>query len=90
MIFSNALFQFLEDLSDNNNREWFAENKSRYIEHVQKPSWELIENIAKPLGKIAPFIVANPAKSGGSLMRIYRDTRFSKDKTPYKIVLLGF
>lgn len=61
-----------------------SENKSRYIETVQRPSWDLIEHLAKPLSKVAPFIVANPEKSGGSLMRIYRDTRFSKDKTPYK------
>jgi uncharacterized protein (TIGR02453 family) len=84
MIFSKALFEFLEDLADNNDREWFTENKSRYVEDVQTPSLRLIEEIAKPLRKISPFLVANPARSGGSLTRIYRDTRFSKDKTPYK------
>ena len=84
MNFSSAIFEFLDDLYANNNREWFAENKMRYVNDVQEPGLKLIEEVSKPLRKVAPFIVANPAKSGGSMTRIYRDTRFSKDKTPYK------
>jgi uncharacterized protein (DUF2461 family) len=48
------------------------------------PSLELIEQLEKPLRRVAPFLSANTAKSGCSLMQIYRDTRFASDKTPYK------
>ncbi len=84
MGFTVKSFQFLAELAAHNDREWFASNKSRYVEDVQTPSLELISAIEKPLRKVAPFLVASSAKSGGSLMRIYRDTRFAKDKTPYK------
>jgi len=84
MHFTKETFEFLTDLTANNNRGWFVENKSRYVEDVQMLGLALIADVAKPLRKVAPFIVANPAKSGGSMTRVYRDTRFSKDKTPYK------
>lgn len=83
-IFTKAMFEFLEELTANNDRDWFAENKSRYVECVQSPGLQLISDLIAPLRKVAPFIVANPARSGGSMTRIYRDTRFAKDKTPYK------
>ncbi|MEM9589510.1 MAG: DUF2461 domain-containing protein [Planctomycetota bacterium] len=81
---SHELFDFLEDLQANNDRDWFAENKSRYEEVVREPVLELITQLAKPMARSAPMLKAVPKKVGGSLMRIYRDTRFSKDKTPYK------
>ena len=77
MFFTKETFEFLKDLTANKNREWFAENKSRYVEDVQMPGLALIAAVAKPLRNVAPFIVANPAKSGGSMTRVYRDTRFS-------------
>lgn len=77
-------FHFLEDLSDNNNREWFAENKPRYESDVREPALELIRQLAVPLKRSAPMLRVIDKTQGGSLMRIYRDTRFSKDKTPYK------
>lgn len=77
-------FHFLEDLSDNNNREWFAENKPRYESDVRQPALELIRQLAVPLKRSAPMLRVIDKTQGGSLMRIYRDTRFSKDKTPYK------
>ncbi|MEO9930662.1 DUF2461 domain-containing protein [Rhodopirellula bahusiensis] len=78
------LFHFLEDLAGNNNRDWFAENKSRYEDEVRQPALELIRQLAVPLKRSAPMLRVIDKTQGGSLMRIYRDTRFSKDKTPYK------
>ena len=83
-MYTKATYQFLEDLVANNNRDWFAENKSRYLQNFVAPSLELIEQLEKPLRRVAPFLSASTAKSGCSLMRIYRDTRFASDKTPYK------
>lgn len=82
--FSPQTVKFLKRLSKNNNREWFAENKARYEEVVLGPAMQLVESMQGPLRKLSPFFVAVPKRSGGSIMRIYRDTRFSKDKTPYK------
>jgi uncharacterized protein (TIGR02453 family) len=82
--FGPELFSFLEDLRANNNREWFAANKQRYDEHVLEPALAFIDAFAPRLEKISPHFRADARPSGGSLFRIYRDTRFSKDKTPYK------
>src|ERR687888_1974338 len=82
--FGPGLFSFLADLRANNNREWFAANKDRYEEHLLEPALDFIEAFAPRLEKISPHFRADPRPSGGSLFRIYRDTRFSKDKTPYK------
>lgn len=82
--FTNTTLTFLRDLSDNNERDWFQENKQRYEDHVRSPALNFIEDIAPRLQVIAPRFRAIPKKVGGSLMRVYRDTRFSKDKTPYK------
>lgn len=77
-------FRFLKDLSANNNRDWFAENKQRYEQSFLEPALQFITALEKPLDKCAPMLQVQAKKSGGSLMRIYKDTRFSKDKTPYK------
>lgn len=82
--FSPKLVKFLKDLKKNNNREWFQERKPRYENDVLEPALDFIEAMAAPLEKFAPEFVAIPKRSGGSLMRVYRDTRFAKDKTPYK------
>jgi uncharacterized protein (TIGR02453 family) len=82
--FSKELFQFLKELAANNDRDWFAANKVRYEEFVQQPALAFIEAIGPGLRKISPYLQALPKKSGGSMMRIYRDTRFSKNKLPYK------
>jgi len=82
--FTPATFEFLDDLHRHNDRDWFALNKSRYLQDVQEPGLKFIGAMKKPLEKVAPYLVANASKSGGSMTRIYRDTRFSKDKTPYK------
>lgn len=75
---------FLKELRDNNNREWFAENKPRYETQVLDVALQFIQSMHDPLADIAPHFTAIPKRVGGSLMRVYRDTRFSKNKTPYK------
>lgn len=77
-------FKFLRQLKRNNNREWFAENKARYQQHVLDPAVELVQQLESPLSRAAPMLVAIAKRHGGSIMRVYKDTRFSKDKTPYK------
>jgi len=76
--------RFLEQLAANNNRDWFNENKRRYEEDVLDVALRFIQSMQDPLAEIAPQFVASPTRMGGSLMRVYRDTRFSRDKTPYK------
>ena len=78
------LFAFFRDLKKNNTREWFEANKDRFEGDVREPLLALIDSFAEPLYKISPHFRADPRKQGGSLFRIYRDVRFSKDKTPYK------
>jgi uncharacterized protein (TIGR02453 family) len=75
---------FLEALAANNNREWFKDNKSRYEEQVLDVALRFIQSMQDPLADIAPHFVATPTRVNGSLMRVYRDTRFSKNKIPYK------
>src|SRR5262245_61826586 len=82
--FGPALFSFLTDLRANNNREWFTDNRQRYEEQLLEPALAFIDAFAPRLEKISPHFRADSRPSGGSLFRIYRDTRFSKDKTPYK------
>jgi uncharacterized protein (TIGR02453 family) len=83
-IFSPALMKFLKELRANNSREWFEANRSRYEALMLEPALEFIEAFAPRLRKISPNFVASARRSGGSLFRIHRDVRFSKDKTPYK------
>jgi uncharacterized protein (TIGR02453 family) len=82
--FSNQTFAFLRDLAKNNDREWFQANKGRYEEVVKEPALRFILEFGPHLAKISPHFRADPRGSGGSLFRIYRDTRFSRDKSPYK------
>ena len=82
--FDKQTIAFLEELAANNNREWFKENKPRYEEQVLDVALHFIQSMQEPLAKIAPHFTAIPQRMGGSLMRVYRDTRFSKNKLPYK------
>ncbi|WP_149495471.1 DUF2461 domain-containing protein [Roseiconus lacunae] len=84
LILDKKLFKFLRDLRDHNDRDWFAENKNRYETDVRGPAVELVSRLQKPLDKVAPMLHVVPKAHNGSVMRIYRDTRFSKDKLPYK------
>jgi uncharacterized protein (TIGR02453 family) len=85
--FSPELYSFLADLRANNDRNWFAANKERYEAYVLEPALEFVEEFGPRLHEISPHFEAIPKRTGGSLFRINRDTRFSKDKSPYKINL---
>jgi len=78
------LFKFLRQLKKNNNREWFKANKQRYHDVVADPVCDFIEAIAPRLETISDHYIADPRPHGGSMFRIYRDARFTKDKKPYK------
>lgn len=82
--FPKDFFAFFRELKANNNRPWFEENKERFKESVQAPMSQFIEAMAPKLKKISKHFVADPRPNGGSMFRIYRDVRFSKDKRPYK------
>lgn len=72
---------FLRDLEKNNNREWFEANKARYLKEVKAPVEAFAAALSAGLARIAPAYAADPSRA---VYRIYRDTRFSPDKTPYK------
>ncbi len=78
--FDSELFAFLRELADHNERPWFTANKARYEEHIKEPALAFIEDVGYRLPQVAPHLTADKR----SLFRIYRDTRFSRDKTPYK------
>ena len=82
--FTPALFDFLAELADNNNREWFQDNKARYERDVRDALVSFVLDFGEILPGISPHMVADPRLNGGSVFRIYRDVRFSKDKSPYK------
>ena len=82
--FTPALFKFLRDLKANNNREWFQANRERYVADVESPMLQFITDMGTRLPAISKMVKADPRRMGGSMYRIYRDTRFSADKTPYK------
>lgn len=84
--FTPSLFRFLEELEENNTREWFQANRERYRAEVQEPMLRFIADFAEPLATISRHFVADPRPVGGSMFRIYRDVRFSRDKSPYKTV----
>jgi uncharacterized protein (TIGR02453 family) len=82
--FRPELFDFLRQLKRHNNRDWFARKKQRYEEAVRDPALLFISSFAPDLYKLSPNFVADPRPTRGSLFRIYRDTRFSADKRPFK------
>ena len=83
-MFTKTTLTFLDELVVNNDKFWFEANKNRYESEVREPALDFIEAMEPVLEKFAPHFRAEPRKVGGSLMRVYRDTRFSRDKTPYK------
>lgn len=82
--FGRDLLQFLKELDRNNNRAWFDANRQRYEDSVREPALEFIRTMAPGLKKISPYLIASDKKVGGSMMRVYRDVRFSRDKRPFK------
>jgi uncharacterized protein (TIGR02453 family) len=82
--FTPAVFAFLKELEENNNKQWWEENKDRYVEVIREPAKEFIADFGERLGGLSDHFTADIRTNGGSLMRPYRDMRFSKDKVPYK------
>lgn len=82
--FPKEMFEFLDELARNNNRAWFTANKGRYDHAVVEPVTHFIEAVGDFLPAISKAFVADTRRNGGSMFRIFRDIRFSKDKRPYK------
>lgn len=76
-----AALDFLKDLNKNNNRDWFHGNKKRYEKDLKKPFAALVGSLIEVAKEIDPLVEIQPKDT---IFRINRDTRFSKDKTPYK------
>lgn len=81
--FSTKTFDFLTNLEFNNNKAWFEENKQSYKDYVVKPFQQLISALADSMLSIDPAFDLR-AEVGKTISRIYRDVRFSKDKSPYR------
>jgi uncharacterized protein (TIGR02453 family) len=79
--FSSQAISFLRNLKRNNEREWFQPRKEIFETQLKAPMTELVEAVNRELLAFAPDHVTDPKKA---IYRIYRDTRFSADKTPYK------
>lgn len=84
MSFSADTFRFLGQLARHNNRDWFEANKPQYEQYVREPALGFIAAMQAPMAELSTQFEVSAKKLGGSLMRVYRDTRFSHDKTPYK------
>lgn len=82
--FSQASFDFLKKLDANNNRDWFDRHKQEYEDTVRSPALDFIDAMVEDIESLSPHFLAVPKKVGGSLMRVYRDVRFGKDKRPFK------
>lgn len=82
--FTPALFDFLRELREHNDREWFQRNRSRYERDARDPALRFVAEVGPALNRISRHVVADPRPVGGSLFRINRDVRFSADKSPYK------
>ena len=80
-LFTRASLDFLRGLSRHNAKPWFEEHREDYERHVKQPMSDLVEEMDLRFGSFAPEITGNPKRS---VFRIYRDVRFSKDKSPYK------
>src|ERR687884_404969 len=79
--FPDEALRFFRALERNNRREWFQPRKTIFEENVRAPMFELVEAINLAFARFAPEFVTEPEKA---VYRIYRDTRFSPDKSPYK------
>lgn len=82
--FSDASFKFLRALARNNDKTWFNAHKHQYEEHVRQPFLRLLTDLQPDVASLSEHYRADTRTMGGSLFRIYRDARFSNDKSPYK------
>ena len=81
--FDTGSFKFLRGLARHNDKAWFESHRQDYEAHVRQPFLRLITDLQPALAAISPHFRADPRTVGGSLFRIYRDARFSNDKSPY-------
>lgn len=79
--FKKDFIGFFKELSIHNDREWFNANKKRYEKYVKEPFYHFVDDLIGRVNAMDPEIVLEPKDA---IFRIYRDIRFSKDKTPYK------
>jgi len=83
--FSRDTVSFFHELEENNERAWFEANRERYQLEVVQPAQAFVLAMNEPLHSVYPGLQADPRPNGtGSIFRIHRDTRFSRDKRPYK------
>ncbi|MCC0056679.1 MAG: DUF2461 domain-containing protein [Rhodobiaceae bacterium] len=82
--FGETFFSFFRELADNNSKEWFEANRTRYKQDVQAPLSAFVEAMAPHIHAISPHFNADPRPNGKTIFRIHRDVRFSRDKRPYK------
>jgi uncharacterized protein (TIGR02453 family) len=82
--FTPASFKFLKGLARHNEKAWFDDHRAEYEAHVRDPFVRLITDLQPALAEVSEHFRADPRGNGGSLFRIYRDARFSNDKSPYK------
>lgn len=80
--FTPEYLQFFEELEQNNDRDWFNANKERYLQHLKAPFEAFIADLIERARMVEPNLLITPKDA---IFRIYRDTRFSKNKTPYKL-----
>jgi len=83
-MFDPKTIKFLKELEKNNRRDWFEKNRQRYEDEVRSPALAYIEAMEDPIHAISPYFDVSAKKTGGSLMRVFKDMRFSKDQKPYK------
>lgn len=82
--FTDATFAFLSDLAEHNDREWFTAHRGRYERDLKEPAQRFILAVGEGLDRVSPSLRADPRPVGGSLFRIHRDQRFTRDAPPYK------
>ena len=82
--FEPDLFRFLKELKRNNRKDWFEQNKPRYELVVKRPLLRFIADFDARIRTLSKYFHGDARPAGGSMFRIYRDTRFSRDKSPYK------
>jgi uncharacterized protein (TIGR02453 family) len=81
--FGEGTFAFIADLAEHNDRDWFEANRDRYERYWLTPGLDFVEAMGPALDAVTPGVHAEP-RVNGSLYRINRDVRFTKDKRPYK------
>jgi len=82
--FTPEFFDFFRALGKNNRKDWFEANKTRFETVVLGPAVRFVRDAGSRLKTVSPHLVGEAKPFGGSISRIYRDVRFSPDKSPYK------